>query len=166
MEDCKTVMIYIFLFILAMLPLLALIAPDIAMFAINVQYNCTVETEDGESLSKWMYGVSITHFLMVSTMLVIGGLVLVDAVAVDEKDAGWWCSIVTSVCCFIVYCVLFFYTVDGFKLHEEIRFHGVNNKQCHQVLLTWCILSILSYIGCCGTLCTCFQLCICEACCE
>ena len=153
MEDCKTVMIYIFLFILAMLPLLALIAPDIAMFAINVQYNCTVETEDGESLSYWMYWASITHFLMVSTMLCMGGLVLVDAVDVDEKDAGWWCSIVMSGCCFIVYLVLFFYTVEGFKLQEEMRFHGVNNEQCNQVVLAWCIISSLSYFGCCGTLC-------------
>ena len=142
------------LFVLAMLALAALTAPDITMFVINVQNNCSVGTEGGESLSKWMYGMSITHFLMVSTVFVMGGLVLSDVLAnrIGYKNAKS-CSIVMSGCCFIVYCVLFFYTVEGFKLREEIRFHGVNNKQCNQAVLAWCILSILSYIGCFGTLC-------------
>ena len=148
-------MVYICLFILVMLPLVALTAPDIAMFAINVQNNCTVGTEGGESLSKWMYGMSITHFLMVSTMLCMGGLVLsalfvADMVDADVVDEAKWCSIVMSGCCCLVYLVLFGCTVKGFMLQEEIRFYGVNNEQCNEVLLAWCIISLFSY---CGALC-------------
>ena len=150
------------LFVLAILSLVALIAPDIAMFAVNVQYNCTVGTENGENLSKWMYGVSIPHLLMVSTMLCMIGLVrshvLVDRIGADNAAL---CFIGMGFGCFAVYCVLFFYTVEGFKLREEIRFHGVNNKQCNQAVLAWCIISILSYIGCFGTLC----FVVCQACC-
>ena len=157
-------------FVVTLILLLALTALDIAMFTINKQNQCTLGTEDGMrqyvnfGLSAWMYWASITHFSVLSFILIsaaLGALFLYFFETHLEGDPyGGMARCIT--CCWggITFCIfvmvdvfLLVWTVIGFLLQEEIRNHGVNNVQCNQVLLAWCIVSILSHFGCFGSLC-------------
>ena len=66
--------------ILALMMLAVLTAQDIAMVIIDLQNECTLGTEDGKSqyvnfsLSTWMYWASITHFSVVSFILISAAL--------------------------------------------------------------------------------------------
>merc|ERR1712241_980361 len=42
---------------------------------------------------------------------------------------------------------LFIWTVIGFLLQEEVRYYGVNNEQCGDVLLGWLIIQLV--VDCC-----------------
>ena len=83
-EKCKTITLAmiksICVLILALMMLAVLTAPDIAMYIINLQNQCTLGTEDGMrqyvnfGLSAWMYWASITHFSVVSFSLISAAL--------------------------------------------------------------------------------------------
>ena len=145
--------------------LLALTAQDIAMFIINVEKECSLETEGGESqyvsfdLGTWMDWASATHFCMFCLIIVSMGIAAFCVDILDAEDSRW--DITLKLCGGASYCVvsmawlfLLAWTVIGFLFYSEIRNHGVNNQQCTQVLLGWLIMHVLSYccLGICSSL--------------
>ena len=137
---------------LAMMSLLALTAPDIAMFIINMQNECTLGREDGKSqyvsfdLSTWMYCASAIHFTMMTLIACMPVAALVDVTIGDRCDTNCQCAIAIIAPTPYIYIFLFAWTVVGFLLQEEVRNHGVNHQQCGDILLGWLIVQMCTYI--------------------
>ena len=170
-NNCKMVIFgtikiikWICYFILALAVLSAFTAHDIAMFIINMQNDCTLETEDGHSqyvnftLSTWMYCASVVQFSVFGVFL-FGTIVnvyvntLIWEGTVDGKTSICCCSIsdivgdFMGVILFIISCLASFFllawAVIGCLLRREIQKHGVNNQQCDDVLLAWLIINFV-----------------------
>jgi len=144
-EECKHMILYIFLGILVT-------SRDIAMLVINIQNECVLDTEGGRSeffiggLSEWMYCASITHLCIICGIVYIGILVKVFDRSIEYIDHD--CELATVSCLsFLGWVFLVIWTFCGFGLHYEINDHGVNNQQCGDILLAWLILQYVLEVG-------------------
>ena len=61
------------------------------------------------------------------------------------------CGYVTYVIVCGAWLFLLAWTVIGCMLQSEVWSHGVNNKQCNQVLMAWLIIYILGWCCLCLT---------------
>ena len=149
------------LFLLAAIVLSALTAQDTAMWIINTEKECALETEGGESryvsfgLGTWMNVASVTHFIMV-LLIVMSVVIAIVGVGISDDDT-MDCSVNQCCCRFlfgitnVIYCAiamaclfLLAWTVIGLIFYAEIQKHGVNNHRCREVLLGWIIMYSLS----------------------
>jgi len=131
-------------------------AHDIAMFIINQEHECTLETQGGVSeyvsfgLGLWMDIAAITHFFIVVLLAVC------FSVMVMEDAIGDICLILLPLSCMLIalFIFLFAWIVIGYYLQGEIQEHGVNNEQCKHVLDAWLYIDMIPYLLFCTVLLT------------
>ena len=148
-----------------MLGFMALTAPAIAMLIIDVDHECALETEGGQSqyvafgLTTWMYIASVFHLFVVCVLFALDPDGLFGRCFSEALNDYWIFERV--VFCFICVniIILFAFYVIGWILQEEVWHHGVNNEQCSQVLLGWLIFGILVLGAICCACCA-FLLCV------
>ena len=160
-ETCEMIFESIRLSIMAVLFFLTVTSPDIAMFTINLQNECTLGTEDGVSqyvnfsLSTWMYWASITHLSLFSLGFFVNGVLFLNCQRVCCWDCEQWfkqcIALMIAGIALMTWIFLFAWTVIGFLLEEEIGKYGVNNEQCMHVSKAWCVIDIV------------FRVCLCCA---
>ncbi len=127
--------------------LLAFGAPDIAMLIINVQHECSLETEGGESkyvsfgLSTWMFIASALHFPVCS--LILSMRPLIDKSSRCSEGMAYRCQELMHFIFSVGMCVLAAWFVIGWILLGEGWYKGVSNEQCAIVQLVWLISCVM-----------------------